>query len=69
MAFDHLFTPISVGPLILKNRLVMAPLYTGLERNANISALRDFYESHARDGISMITVTGRISRQDWPPIL
>ena len=58
MAFDHLFTPISVGPLILKNRLVMAPLYTGLERNANISALRDFYESHARDGISMITVTG-----------
>lgn len=56
MPFSHLFTTIQCGPFRLKNRIVMAPVITGLERHANINALMHFYEQRAKAGVSMITV-------------
>ncbi len=51
-----LFDPVVIGPLTLKNRIVMAPMTTLLER-AGGERYERFYEARARGDVAMITLS------------
>ena len=63
--FSKLFSPLKVGQVTLKNRLVMGSMHTGLEEG-DLKKLTLFYEERARGGAGLI-VTGGFSpnRLGW----
>ncbi|MFO8009395.1 MAG: FAD-dependent oxidoreductase [Dehalococcoidia bacterium] len=53
--FPHLFSPVSIGTLELKNRIVMSPVGTRLARDGAVTeSLREFYVTRARGGAGLI---------------
>jgi 2,4-dienoyl-CoA reductase-like NADH-dependent reductase (Old Yellow Enzyme family)/thioredoxin reductase len=56
--FKHLFTPIDIGTMKVKNRIVMLPLTTGYcELDETIGArLINFYTARAKGGVGLIIV-------------
>ena len=49
--------PISIGKMVLKNRIVLAPMSTNMARNGKVTKrMIDYYVERAKGGISMITV-------------
>ncbi|EKT60020.1 NADPH-dependent 2,4-dienoyl-CoA reductase [Providencia sneebia] len=59
--FPHLFTPLDLGHTILKNRILMGSMHTGLEEHPEGSQrLANFYQLRAQNGVSLI-ITGGIS--------
>ena len=57
MNYTPLFQPISVGPLRLKNRFVMAPMSVHMTEDGSVSDAEIAYtERRARGGVSMIIV-------------
>lgn len=66
-AYPTLLSPISVGPLTLKNRVVMGSMHTGLEdRFYNYGKLAAYFAERAKGGVGL-SITGGISmnRQGW----
>jgi 2,4-dienoyl-CoA reductase (NADPH2) len=66
-AYPHLLSPLDLGFTMLKNRVIMGSMHTGLEdRFWNYGKLAAFYRERARGGAGLI-VTGGISpnRQGW----
>ncbi|SFN78360.1 2,4-dienoyl-CoA reductase [Pseudonocardia ammonioxydans] len=62
---DVLFTPLRLGPLTLRNRLVMAPMGTCLDESGHITDdTIAYYERRARGGIGAITVEGVLVSPD-----
>lgn len=58
---NTLFTPITVGPLALKNRIIMGSMHTGLDHSEDpIGRLTAFYKERAEGGVALI-VTGGVS--------
>lgn len=56
---DVLFTPVRLGPLTLRNRLVMAPMGTCLDASGHITDdTLAYYVRRARGGVGAITVEG-----------
>jgi len=64
--YPHLFSEISVGGRVLKNRLTMAPLYLGYaEAGGTVSdLLLDHYRLMAKSGVAMVVVEN--SAVDYP---
>lgn len=58
--YPSLSSKFPLGPFTLKNRLIMAPIVTGMETTVNISVIRDFYEKRAAGGAAMVTVSEAI---------
>lgn len=58
MKFEKLLSPITIGGMELKNRMVMAPMATNFStREGNVTQrLKDYYEDRAKGGVSLITV-------------
>jgi len=55
--FPHLFSPIAVGRLTLKNRLIMSPVGTRLAREGMVTEpFIEFYVARARGGVGMIVL-------------
>ena len=56
--FERLFSPIKIGTLELKNRIVMLPMGTSLaDRDGNLSeAFIDYYAARAKGGTGLIVV-------------
>lgn len=56
--YPELFTPASIGKLMVKNRIIMAPMFVGLgNSNGEVSdRLIDYYEARARGGAGLIIV-------------
>ena len=51
MSFETLLSPIKVGNLTLKNRVIMGSMHTGLEEHPDGSTrLAAFYAERARGG-------------------
>ena len=69
---EKLFEPITIGPVTLKNRIVMPPITTlyDLEGGARYNS---FFEERARGGVGMITINlqalypGRGGKSGWVP--
>ncbi|MFA4836278.1 MAG: FAD-dependent oxidoreductase [Dehalococcoidia bacterium] len=57
---QHLFQPIKIGNMTLKNRIVMAPMGTGYNDPGGYVSERNiaYYAARARGGAGMITVEG-----------
>jgi len=74
MEFKNLFSPINIGTLRLKNRVVMAPMDPGLTNvDGSISErLIDYYEERAKGGVGMIitqfTAVVNDQRMDSPGV-
>ncbi|WP_407074438.1 FAD-dependent oxidoreductase [Psychrobacter sp. CAL346-MNA-CIBAN-0220] len=65
--YPHLFQPLDLGFTILKNRLVMGSMHTGLEdRFYNYGKLAAYFAERAKGGVAMM-ITGGISpnREGW----
>ena len=61
MTFETLLSPLKVGNVILKNRVIMGSMHTGLEEHPDGSSrLAAFYAERARGGVGLI-VTGGFS--------
>ncbi|MDO5661570.1 MAG: FAD-dependent oxidoreductase [Brachybacterium sp.] len=59
MPAPHLFSPLDVGPITLKNRLVMGSMHTGLEDSAeDIPQLAAFLAERARGGVGLLVTGG-----------
>ncbi|MFO0686659.1 MAG: NADPH-dependent 2,4-dienoyl-CoA reductase [Sandaracinus sp.] len=66
-AYPHLLSPIDLGPVTLKNRVLMGSMHTGLEdRFFHYGKLAAYFAERARGGVGLI-VTGGISpnRRGW----
>jgi len=57
-SLEKLFSPIKIGAMELKNRIVMAPMATDFaNRDGTISGkLREYHEARAKGGVAMITL-------------
>jgi len=54
----RLFTPIKIGGIELKNRIIMPPVIERLAVDGMVSQpLKDFYATRARGGVSLIVLT------------
>ena len=59
---QKLFTPIKVGKLELKNRIIMPPMIERLATHgAPNDAVKDFYAARARGGLALIVPDARHS--------
>ncbi|MGM0936662.1 MAG: FAD-dependent oxidoreductase [Pseudomonadota bacterium] len=59
--FPHLFSPLDLGHTVLKNRILMGSMHTGLEEHPEGSQrLANFYRLRAENGVSLI-ITGGIA--------
>ena len=59
--YPHLFAPLALGPLTLKNRIVMGSMHTRLECvDRPAERLAAFYAERARGGVSLV-LTGGVS--------
>ena len=58
-AFPNLFSPIKVGHLTLKNRVLMGSMHTGLEDRAkDFPALAEYFAERARGGVALMVTGG-----------
>jgi 2,4-dienoyl-CoA reductase (NADPH2) len=67
VSYPHLFAPLDLGFLTLRNRIVMGSMHTGLEDRArDYPKLAAYFAERARGGVGLI-VTGGISpnRAGW----
>lgn len=61
MPFKKLLSPIDLGFTVLKNRVIMGSMHTGLEEEKNgFEKLAAFYAARARGGVGLI-ITGGIA--------
>ena len=59
MTYDHLFTPLTVGGLTLRNCTVMGSMHTGLEDYFwDIPKLAAYYRARAKGGVGLIVSGG-----------
>lgn len=57
--YPHLFAPIQIGSLSLKNRILMGSMHTGLEDlPGGFDRLAAFYAERVRGGVSLIVTGG-----------
>ncbi|GAA3819657.1 NADPH-dependent 2,4-dienoyl-CoA reductase [Nocardioides panacisoli] len=66
-AYPHLFQPLELGRLTLRNRVVMGSMHTGFDDHPwDIGKLAAFYAERARGGVGLI-VTGGFSpnKRGW----
>ncbi len=60
MPYIALFSPITLGQMTLKNRVIMGSMHTGLEEGRDPAPLAAFYAERAAGGVGLI-VTGGIA--------
>ena len=58
-AYPHLLSPLRVGGLELRNRVVMGSMHTGLEDSVrDLPALAAYYAERARGGVGLVVTGG-----------
>jgi 2,4-dienoyl-CoA reductase (NADPH2) len=59
MSYDHLLSPITIGDLTLRNRIVMGSMHTGLEDKVrDIPKLAAYFAERAKGGTGLIVTGG-----------
>ena len=58
MPFPHLLAPLSLGPITLKNRVMMGSMHTGLEETGDWDRVAEFYATRARGGVGLMVTGG-----------
>jgi len=65
--YPKLLSPLDIGCTVLRNRVVMGSMHTGLEdRSANIDRLAEYFAERARGGVGLIITGGYApNREGW----
>lgn len=59
MTYPHLLSPITIGSLTLRNRVVMGSMHTGLEDSPrHLAELSAYFAERARGGVGLIVTGG-----------
>lgn len=58
MIYNHLFQPLDLGHVTLKNRVIMGSMHTGLEETKDWPRVAEFYAARARGGVSLMVTGG-----------
>ncbi|MCZ4352098.1 NADPH-dependent 2,4-dienoyl-CoA reductase [Roseovarius aestuarii] len=56
--YSHLFTPLELGHVTLKNRVLMGSMHTGLEETKDWARVAEFYAARARGGVALMVTGG-----------
>jgi 2,4-dienoyl-CoA reductase (NADPH2) len=67
MTYDHLLSPIRLGGLELRNRVVMGSMHTGLEDHSwQLPRLAAYFAERARGGVGLMVTGGyAVNRRGW----
>ena len=67
MTYDHLLSPIRLGSLELRNRVVMGSMHTGLEDHSwQLPKLAAYFAERARGGVGLAITGGyAVNRRGW----
>lgn len=57
-SYPHIFRPLELSHVMIRNRIVMGSMHTGLEEERDFSKLAAFYKSRAQGGVGMIITGG-----------
>lgn len=57
-AYPHLLTPLPLGHVTLKNRVLMGSMHTGLEERGDWNRVAEFYATRARGGVGLMVTGG-----------
>lgn len=58
MSYPHMLSPITLGSLTLRNRVVMGSMHTGLEETGDWNRVAEFYATRARGGVGLMVTGG-----------
>jgi len=56
--YSHLLTPLDLGHVTLKNRVLMGSMHTGLEETKDWPRVAEFYAARARGGAALMVTGG-----------
>ncbi|MDQ7071086.1 MAG: NADPH-dependent 2,4-dienoyl-CoA reductase [Rhodobacterales bacterium] len=56
--YPHLLAPLDLGHTILKNRVLMGSMHTGLEETKDWNRVAEFYAARARGGVGLMVTGG-----------
>lgn len=56
--YPYLSAPLSLGPLTLRNRIIMGSMHTGLEETGDWDRIARFYAERAKGGVGLIVTGG-----------
>ena len=56
--YPHLLSPLDLGHVTLKNRVVMGSMHTGLEERGDWNRVAEFYAARARGGVALMVTGG-----------
>ena len=56
--FPHLLAPLDLGHVVLKNRVLMGSMHTGLEETRDWNRVAEFYATRARGGVGLMVTGG-----------
>ncbi len=56
--YPHLLAPLDLGHTILKNRVLMGSMHTGLEETRDWNRVAEFYAARARGGVALMVTGG-----------
>ena len=58
MPYPHLLSPLNLGHITLKNRVLMGSMHTGLEETGDWNRVAEFYATRARGGVGLMVTGG-----------
>ena len=56
--YPHLLAPLDLGHIVLKNRVLMGSMHTGLEETGDWNRVAEFYAARARGGVGLMVTGG-----------
>lgn len=56
--YPHLLSPLTLGSVTLKNRVLMGSMHTGLEETGDWNRVAEFYATRARGGVGLMVTGG-----------
>ena len=57
-SYPHLLAPLDLGHTVLKNRVLMGSMHTGLEERGDWNRVAEYYAERARGGVALIVTGG-----------
>jgi len=62
--YPHLFAPLDLGFTVLKNRVLMGSMHTGLEERGDWNRVAEFYAERARGDVGLIVTGGMAPNEE-----
>ncbi|MEM8579822.1 MAG: NADPH-dependent 2,4-dienoyl-CoA reductase [Pseudomonadota bacterium] len=56
--YPHLLAPLDLGHVVLRNRVLMGSMHTGLEETRDWNRVAEFYATRARGGVGLMVTGG-----------